>query len=133
MQQNFNFNKYLNQNSNQRTNPYIKDIKDEFLNKLSNEDTYTNYIDRPSTVGNFNNLYNNENTRNQNDKENEYEKLLNNLNLMSGLTNNFFYILQGILGISCDTLFTDYSTTNVKENDIRLQMILETIMDKLKM
>ena len=128
-----NFNRYEIPNPN-------KDINQEYITKLSNEDTYTrNYIDRPLlSQGNefdypANNQANNTTTNNFKNKETEYEKLLHNLNLSSGSTNNFFYILQGILGINCDTLFTDFSITNVKEKDKRLQMILETLMDKLKM
>ena len=117
--------------------PNIVDIPNEYLNKLSNEDSYTRpYLERPLiSQGNYQfTMENEENLRNKTSgKEKEYEKLLNNLSLMSGITNNFFYILQGILGINCDTLFTDYTMTNVKETDLRLQKILEILIEKLKM
>ena len=72
---------------NENPTPKIKDIRDEYLNKLSNDDTYTRgiYIDRPfTTQGNY--RFDTENSNSNfinnklNDKEKDYEKLLNNLN-----------------------------------------------------
>lgn len=67
------------------------------------------------------------------DKLNSYEKLLNNLSSLSEVVNNFFNVLQGILGTSVDTLFTDYSFTNVIEIDKRLQTILKILMTQFQM
>jgi hypothetical protein len=125
------FNRYEIPSSN------IADIPNEYLNEISNDNTHSRpYLDRPLiTQGTYKfNQENNEYIQNKiSAKEKEYEKLINNLNQMSGISNNFFYILQGILGINCDTIFTDYSTTNVKESDTRLQKILEILIEKLKM
>ena len=67
------------------------------------------------------------------DNLNSYEKLLNNLSVLSGVINNFFSVLQGVLGLSIDTLFTDYSTTNVIQIDKRLQIILKILLRKFQM
>jgi len=62
-----------------------------------------------------------------------YEKLLNNLKNLSGVMNNFFNILQGILHMKIDTLFTDFSSANIIGIDIRCQKILMTLMEKMNL
>lgn len=106
-------------------------IKTEFEEKDINEKPYYNtcFTANDYTSSHHNDLISKLNM----DKLNNYEKLLNNLSALSGVVNNFFNVIQGILGTSIDTLFTDYSYTNVIEIDKRLQTILKILMGSLKM
>lgn len=62
-----------------------------------------------------------------------YEKLLANLGSLSAVMNNFLHILQNVLNMNIDTLFTDYSFTNITEIDFRLQDILEMLFKRMNL
>ncbi len=93
------------------------------LNSNLNNFYQTNYS--ISRKDNFNQL--------QDEKLKNYEKLLGNLDCLSNIMNNFFHIFQGTLGMNIDTIFTDYSYTNIIEIDKRLQDIIKKTMKKLNL